>query len=191
MTAHLFALTSVIVLAFGISADQPAPITVAMEDCKAERPGSLSGTSILSLLFGGGRKNEPLVKRGTVEVDGQKWNFYLPKAKSYPLVNKNPGDPLDNTSTLISIDQNGDGKLTDEEGWYVDMPLRFGDKMFEVTEIADDGSKVVLKPSSAPLRGAVVGRACPAFSFKTADGQVVSNETFAGKTLILDIWSFT
>jgi hypothetical protein len=63
--------------------------------------------------------------------------------------------------------------------------------MFDVAEIAADGSRLVLKPSKSPLRGVIVGRRCPPFSFKTADGQAVSFESFAGKAFILDIWSIT
>jgi len=162
-----------------------------MEECKAERPGKItSDTGILRMLFAGPPKEE-LVKRGTVEVDGQKYNLYLPKAKSYSTTNSKADDPIENTSTLISVDHNGDGRLTDDEGWFADLPLRLGDKMFDITEIAADGSQLVLQPSKSPLRGAIVGRICPPFSFKTADGQEVSRESLAGKPLILDIWSIT
>jgi hypothetical protein len=43
-----------------------------MEDCKESRPGRITcDTSTLGLLFAGLRKEE-LIKRGMVEVDGQK-----------------------------------------------------------------------------------------------------------------------
>jgi hypothetical protein len=163
-----------------------------MEDCKADRPGRITtDTSLLRLLFAGPPKEE-LVKRGTVEVDGQKYTLYLPKVRSYSTVNTKQGDKaFENTSTLISVDHNGDGRLTDEEGWFANWPLRLGDKMFDVTEIAADGSRIVLKPSKSPLRGVIVGRTCPPFAFRTADGREVSRESLAGKPFLLDIWSIT
>jgi hypothetical protein len=175
-----------------LKAEEPAEVAILMEDCKASRPGKITGsTSILSLLFTGPPK-EKLVKRGTVQVDGQDYTLYLPKGASYSTKNTEPGDSgFENTSTLISVDHNGDGRLTDDEGWFANLPLRLGEKMFDVAEIAEDGSRIVLKPSQSPLRGVIVGRTCPPFSFKTADGDEVSFKTLAGKAFILDIWSFT
>lgn len=169
-----------------------AAMTVAMEDCKVAGPPKISGDiSILRLLFSGPPKEE-LVKRGTVEVGAQKYTVYLPKAKSYTVENTGSNDGgFENTSTLIYVDHDGDGRLTEVEGWFANLPLRLGDAMFDVTEIAADGSRLVLKPSKAPLRGVIVGRGCPPFSFKTADGQEVSRETLAGKPFLLDIWSIT
>jgi hypothetical protein len=165
---------------------------IRMEDCKvAGPPRFTSDTSALRLIFLGPPSVE-LVKRGTVVVDGQKYTLYLPKAKSYSMKNTKPSDhSFENTSTLLYVDHDRDGKLTDEEGWFSNLPLRLGDKMFEVAEIAADGSRIVLKPSKAPLRGVILGRVCPPFSFKTADGKEVSRETLAGKPFILDIWSIT
>jgi hypothetical protein len=181
----------------GSRADPPTParadvITVVMEDCKASRPGRVTtDTSTLRLLFSG-PPQEQLVKRGTVRVGGRKYTLYLPKAKSYSTRNTKPSDSgFENTSTLISVDQDRDGRLTDEEGWFANLPLRLGDRMFDVVEIAADGSRVVLKSSKSPLRGVIVGRSCPPFSFKTADGKEVSRESLAGKPFLLDIWSIT
>jgi hypothetical protein len=167
-------------------------IIVSMEDCEASRQGKITAsTSILRLLFAGPPEEE-LVKRGVVEVDGHKLTLYLPETTPYSTKNsKLRDDEFENTSTLISIDQNGDGHLTDDEGWYANMPLRLGDRMFSVTEIAADGSRMVLAPSKSRLRGVVVGRRCPPFSFKTADGEEVSRESLAGKPFFLDIWSIT
>ena len=175
------------------TADPAAAITVVMKDCKASRPGRItSETSIFRLLFAGSPKEEQLVKRGTVEVDGQKYTLYLPKAPSYSTKNTKPSDSdFENTSTLISVDSKGDGRLTGAEGWFANLPLRLGDKMFDVTEIAADGSRIVLKPSKSPLRGVFVGRTCPPFSFKTADGKEFSRDSLAGKPFLLDIWSIT
>jgi hypothetical protein len=139
-----------------------------------------------------GPPREELVKRGTVEVGGQKYALYLPKAKSYSTKNTKKSDSgFENTSTLLYVDHNGDGRLTEDEGWFTNLPVRLGDKMFDVTEIAADGSRVVLRPSKAPLRGVIVGRKCPDFSFKTAGGKEVSRDRLAGKPFLLDIWSIT
>jgi hypothetical protein len=178
-------------------ADKPAPkeaaaITVMMEDCKASRPGKITGAvSALRFIVAGPPKEEQ-VKRGTVQVDRRKYTLYLAKAESYSTNNTGPSDcDFDNTSTLISVDQNGDGRLTENDGWFANLPLRLGDKMFDVVAIAADGSRIVLKPSKAPPRGVIVGRTCPPFSFKTADGKEVTRESLAGKPFLLDIWSIT
>jgi hypothetical protein len=163
-----------------------------MEDCKASRPGRISrGTSILSLLFRGARRDS-LVKTGSVTVDGRAYRLYLPKAPSYTIKNSGKSDDeFENNSTLISIDSNGDGKLEDAEGWYANMPIRLGDRMFDVGEISEHGDRVVLIPSSAPLRGLVEGFKCPAFVFKGENGEAISPDRFAGRAFLLDIWSVT
>src|SRR5947209_8434486 len=96
------------------TADDAAAITIVMEDCQASRPGKIGNAGILSLLLSGPPKEE-LVKRGTAEVDGQKYTLYLPKAKAYSIKNtKADNSAFENTSTLISVDHNRDGKLTDD-----------------------------------------------------------------------------
>jgi len=171
--------------------DSAASINIAMEDCKASRPGSVANVSVWSLLLGGSSK-EDLVKRGTLEVDGQKCTLFLPKAKSYSTKNTKPSDSdFDNTSTLISVEQVGEAQKKVMDGWFANLPIRLGDKMFDVMEIAADGSRIVLRPSKSPLRGVVVGRGCPTFAFKTPDGQVISRESLNGKAFLLDIWSTT
>jgi hypothetical protein len=174
------------------TAEPAAALTVVMEDCKATRPGTLtSDTSVLRLMFTG-LPREELVKRGTVEVDGQKYTLYLPKAKSYSVKNTKSSDSsMENNSTHLSVDQKGDGRLTETDGWFANLPLRLGDRMFDVVEIAAGGTRIVLRPSKSALRGVIVGRTCPPFSFKTADGKEVSRESLAGKPFLLDIWSFT
>ena len=171
---------------------EEAAITVVMEDCKASRPGKITNpVSALRMLIAGPPEHG-LVKRGTVQVGRQKYTLYLAKAKSYSTTNTGPSDcDFDNTSTLISVDQNGDGRLTGNDGWFANLPLRLGDKMFDVAEIATDGSRIVLKQSKSSQRGLIVGRTCPPFSFKTADGKEVARESLAGKPFLLDIWSIT
>jgi hypothetical protein len=191
MTKHRTLLLLLLLPAAG-RAEGPAAVSVRMEDCKVSGPGRVTGdTSALRLLFLGPPKEE-LVKRGTVEVDGRKYALYLPKAKAYSVKNAKPKDSdFENTSTLLYVDHNGDGRLTEEEGRFANLPLRLGDKMFDVAEIAADGSRVVLRPSKAPLRGVIVGRSCPPFAFRTAGGKEVSSKSLAGKAFLLDIWSTT
>ena len=181
----------------GGRAEKPTPkeaaaITVVMEDCKAGRPAKITTVASAFRMLVAGRPWDDLVKRGTVLVDRKKYTLYLAKAKSYSTKNTGPSDcDFDNTSTLISVDQNGDGRMTENDGWFSNLPLRLGDKMFDVAEITGDGSRIVLKPSKSLLRGVIVGRTCPPFSFKTADGKEVNRESLAGKPFLLDIWSIT
>jgi len=159
-----------------------------MEDCQATRPGVPK--SIIEALLGAVK--EKLVKRGVVEVAGEKFTLYLPKAKSYSVQNPGKKDHIyENISTRLAIDQNGDAKLTELDNWFANLPLRLGDRMFDVVEIAADGGRIVLRPSKSPLHGVIVGRTCPPFALKTADGKTVSREGFAGKAFLLDIWSIT
>jgi hypothetical protein len=149
-------------------------------------------TDALAAIFGGGK--EELVLRGEVQVEGKKYVLYLPKAKSYSVKNSKPGNgDFDNTSTLLSIDQTGEGgdELAAEDGWFANLPIRLGDAMFDVTDIAADGGSINLRPSKAPLRGVIVGRRCPAFSFPAADGPDVTLDGLKGKVVVLDVWSVT
>jgi hypothetical protein len=182
------------------SDDRTTPITLKMEDSKASRRGKLQLTEeeqkapqkLIARLSKEGWPREDLVKRGVLQVDGHKYTLYLPKAKAYSVKNTNASDAdSENTSTLITVDQSRDGRFRDEDGWFANLPLRLGDKMYDVTEIATDGSRIVLRPSKSPLRGVVVGHTCPPFSFKTADGEAVSRDRLTGKSFILDIWSIT
>jgi len=194
MTAYygVIALLALALLAAALPAAAADPITITMEDCKVTGPLKItSDVSLFRMIFSGPPREE-LVKRGTADVAGQKHVFYLPKAKAYTVENTGPADSgFENTSTTIYVDHDGDGRLTEVEGWSANLPLRLGDAMFDVTEIAADGSRLALKPSKAPLRGVIVGRGCPPFAFKTADGQEVSRESLAGKAFVLDVWSIT
>jgi hypothetical protein len=161
-----------------------------MEDCQATRPGKLADAGLLRLLRFGPPK-EQLVKRGVIEVDGQKYHVYLPKAKSYTIKNQAKPGTDDDTSTLVSIDLNQDGQLAEPEGWYASQPVRIGDHMYAIQEIEESGSRVVLRPSTAPLRGLIKARQCPPFKFAASDGKEISLGTLKGKTFLLDIWSVT
>jgi hypothetical protein len=171
---------------------EAASFTVVMEDCKASRPSKITSVGGAFRRLVAGPPRDELVKRGTVQVGRQKYTLYLPKARPWSMKNTGPSDcDNDNTSTLLSVDQNGDGRMTENDGWFANLPVRLGDKMFDVAEIAADGSRIVLKPSKSSLRGLVVGRTCPPFSFQTTDGKEVNRESLAGKAFLLDIWSVT
>ena len=68
---------------------------------------------------------------------------------------------------------------------------RPGGTMFEVVAIEPDGSKITLRPSDLPLAGAVIGRKAPDFAFTTIDGRTLRRDDFAGKGLVIDVWSPT
>jgi hypothetical protein len=158
-------------------------ITVRMEPCQLTRQGT-------GILLRPADKN--LVRRGTVEIEGKRYTLYLPEAKAYSVRNTAKRDNgFQNTCARLAIDQKGDGKLTELDNWFANLPVRLGDRMFDVAEIAADGSRIVLRPSKAPLQGVIVGRRCPPFSFQTADGKTISRDRFAGKPFLLDIWSIT
>ena len=65
----------------------PAAITVKMENCQASRPGKLAQVGLLRLLFFGPPQDR-LVKRGALDVDGEKYDLYLPAARSYTTRNQ-------------------------------------------------------------------------------------------------------
>jgi hypothetical protein len=170
------------------AADLPADaITVTLTDTTITRPGAVTG--VLAALLGGGTEK---LKRGELTVDGETFALFLPQGKTCTIKNTGSNDgAFENKSTAITVAPKGDGKLTDGQSWFANLPLRVGDRMFDVLDIAADGSKFVLKPSTAPLRGVVLGRKCPAFAFETSEGKKVSFDTYRGQAFLLDIWSTT
>jgi len=178
----------------GPAPDQKAAesIIVTMEDCQASRPGRITADmNLLALIFSGLPK-EPLVKKGTVTIDGQKVRFYLPQAKTYTVKNSKTSDGgAENSSTAITVDQKGSGLFAEEDIWFANLPVRIGDRMFDVSALAADGSSLTLAPSRAPLRGVILNRQCPDFSLKTTTGALITNKDLAGKAFLLDIWSVT
>lgn len=169
---------------------EDSPVRVDLSPCKAERPPLVRGLGSLLKLMSG--TNENLVARGSIEVEGESFDLYLPEAKTYRVDpgKFKPGSD-DDPATILSIDADGNGQLEVEESWYASLPLRIGDRMFEVRSIAADRSHVVLRPSDAPLAGLIRGRSCPPFSLITQEGRRLKNTDFAGKVLILDVWSVT
>jgi hypothetical protein len=177
----------------GARPDVPPVVTIRMENCRASRPGDIK-----IVVDKAGRANiipareEALVKRGSVAVDGETFAIYLPKAASYPIRNTGGDDTgFSNTSTLLAIDNNLDGKITQDENRYANLPLRIGDRSFRLKSIARDGSSLVLLPLEGPVQGLAVGRSCPPFSYQALDGRMVKNEDYKGRAFLIDVWSTT
>jgi hypothetical protein len=175
------------------AADISDTITIPMQLTKAARPGHINVTIDKS-----GKpniipaKDTQLTHQGVIKIDGETFNIYLPAAGSYSLKNTGTGEgQFENTSTLLSVDANRDGKFTDDEGWYANLPLRIGDRMFEVVRIAPDGSSITLKRSTKPLAGVITGRKVPPFSYTTAEGKPFTQDTYRGKAVLIDVWSVT
>lgn len=184
--------------AVGGAPPSPAPepaIELAFEPCAADRPAAFTGVGDLVALLAAGPRRERLVRKATLHDAGRDVTLYLPElAAGAAYRRENRGDDstaLENQSTLLSIDDDGDGVLTEREGWHASLPLRIGDAMFDVVDLAADGSRMRLARSAAPLSGIVLGRRVPEFEFKTADGQAFSNASLAGKPFVLDLWSIT
>jgi hypothetical protein len=162
-------------------------ITVTLTDTTVTRTGTATG--ILATIFSGG--NEKL-NQGELTVDGETFALYLPRGKTCTIKNTGKNDSVfENKSTAITVAPKDEKKLTPAQNWFANLPLRVGDKMFTVVDLAADGSKIVLNPSNEPLRGVIVGRRCPDFAFETSDGKKVSRDGYKGKAFLLDIWSVT
>ena len=183
-------------------------LSIKMEDCEASRPGAISSANLPTDLKAEDFKKDPeafqrrlleafkpekLVKKGRIPIQGKSFDIYLPEGtEPYTVINRSGKDShQNNSSTLVSIDANGDGKLTKEECWFANLPVRILDSMWDIASIAADGSRIDIKPSHSPLRGVVVGRKCPPFSYKGEDGKRITQDTFKGKAFIIDIWSVT
>lgn len=163
---------------------QTDPIVITMEDCQVKRDYDTFFVA----------SSKTMVRRGQLEVDGESFDLFLPKAKyPYAITSRNTpnkGSSLVSfTSTYLGVDQNHDGKLEKWESYYAEFPLRIGDSMFDVVEIAQDGSTVTLKPNAGPLKGAVIGRKAPDFEWTDVNGELVSLSDFEGEALLIDCWS--
>jgi hypothetical protein len=128
--------------------------------------------------------------RGAVIVGGVRRDIYLVSSSEYTVQNR-ANDFMSNKSSVIAVDQLGNGKIPFNEGRHANQPLRIGDRMFRVVAIAHDGSSITLKPASEPLESLVVGLKCPDFAYTTLSGRKVSADSFKGKALLIDVWSFT
>jgi hypothetical protein len=176
----------------------PAPAPKGLDDLMVQlRKSDQARRGELVIKFDkDGRPEIPDIKpvnlnEGTVEANGQKVAIYLPSQGPYRLENTGGENKYENNATVLSIDNDGDRQLPDHEKWSVDQPVRIGDSMFAVKEIAPDGGWLRLARSTEALEGAVVGRPSPDFTYKVAGGQRVSLKDYRGKWLILDVWSMT
>ena len=140
----------------------------------------------------GMREGGRSTNKGVLLVDGKSFALYVQTAAKYST--KNTGeDPTDfsNTSTPVFIDDNGDGQLSESERWFSSFPLRIGDRMFDVVRFGANGRSLVLRPSKTPLSGVILGRKCPPFSYVAEDGKRRTLADYAGKALLIDVWSHT
>ncbi len=177
---------------YGEQGVQNKPIVLKMQPSGIEREGRFT----IETDAKGNAKIVPAKKKkllkADVGVDGVNYSVYLSSEPPYSLVNMGSDDTyFENKSTPLYVDSNRDGKLGDDEEWYANMPVRIGDKMFEVKRIAKNGSEIELLPSQQPLRGLIAGRKCPPFRFLAQNGKVVSLESLKGKPFLLDVWSTT
>ena len=172
-------------LALSPSGAAQADLEVEMSACKLKRP-------IYSSLFV--NSSTSLIRRGTVDVDGKEFAIYLPRERVGGVYSTTPRPGRKRlatvfTSTLLAVDQNRDGKIDVSESYYAEFPLRIGDAMFEVRAIAEDGSKITLRRSDAPLFGGVIGSKVPDLRFTSLKGEPIALQEFAGRVLVLDAWA--
>ncbi len=176
------------------SSPKPAPganeILVELEPTELKREGRelirLDSNGKPSVEYPGLEK----LVHGDLKVGDEHASFYLPLYGPHPTTTKN-NHSFENTSTLISVDSDNNGQLARNEDWWASLPVRLGDKMFEVATI-DPGSKwILLKSSSVPLSGAIVGKRCPGFQYITQDGTIAALADYKGKFVLLDVWSMT
>jgi hypothetical protein len=132
-----------------------------------------------------------LTMKGDVSIDDRKLTVYLPDGP-YSLKNTGSSDfTTENTASCIAIDADADGKISDEENWYANLPIRISDRMFDIVAIGPDGKRIELAPSPKPLSGIVVGRKVPPFSYATTGGKTLTQDDFRGRPFLIDIWSVT
>jgi hypothetical protein len=129
-------------------------------------------------------------RQGQVVVAGKTYHLYLTPETTYTTKNTGKED-MENTSSVLFVDENGDGWISTDERRHADMPLRIGDQMFLVARIAADGSEIKLKPAEMPLESLLVGHRCPPFAYKTLSGASISDQSLKGKAYLIDVWSFT
>ena len=180
-----------------------APIRLALSGSKLER-SLINYTALITAdpeedfdryvkqLMKAMGQTEKLPLRAEFTRDGSSVAIYLAEREQYPLVNSSKDDTrYGNTSTFVSIDHDGDGKIVDYESVPSNLPIRLFDSMFLVTEIDKASQTITLQELNLPLAGAILGRKCPDFWYETVEGRVVSNITILGAVTILDIWGVT
>jgi hypothetical protein len=161
---------------------QDAGIVVSMAPCELKRP--VRGFYVKS--------SRELVRKGSLEVGGETFEIYLPKEKNG--WSHRPRPELEEglvslTSTWLSVDQDHDGKLAVDESYFAELPLRIGDTMFDVVDIASDGATLTLRRRDGPLQGAVRGRKAAAFEWTATDGRKLNNASYENRVLVIDCWA--
>lgn len=181
----VLAATALLSLANGTTAtaqSQDAPIVVPMAPFEGKRP--VRGFYVKS--------SRDLVRKGTVQVDGTAFDLFLPKEKAGYSVRSRPelqAVLVTLTSTWLSVDQDHDGKITLDESYFAELPLCIGDTMFDVVDIAADGSSLTLRRREGPLAGPVLGRKAAAFEWNATDGRKLGNASYENRVLVIDCWA--
>ncbi len=163
------------------------PITVNLEECSATRPKAK--LSVSGMLFGS--RTDQLTLKGTVNLPDGAVELYLPKGKFQLENTASLNTRFDNTATSVSIDQNNDGELKDYESYPSNLPIRIGDKMFQVSCIDAANRQLTMHQVEVPLSGTIVGRKCPPFEYVSLDGNTISDKSIVGKVTLLDVWAVT
>ena len=165
-----------------------APIQVSLETCEKKRPKAKF--SMGSLLMGS--RTEAVSLKGSFKTSEGKFDIYLPKTRTYSLVNDGADDTrFENKATYVTIDQNQDGNLEEAEGFASNLPIRVGNEMYAILSVNKDEKNLTLQQVKTPLFGTVVGKKIPPFKYTDVEGKTISNESILGKVTILDIWAVT
>lgn len=144
------------------------------------------------LVTNGPQTIEGMARKATATIGGKSYNLYLPVSKTYTKTNTAKSDQsFSNTATMLYIDYDGNGKLDEWERRSTNLPLRFGQKMYDVTALSADGRSMTLTESRAPLAQLLVGEPAPPLVFKATNGKFIDLAALRGKAVVLDVWSFT
>ncbi|MFO1032054.1 MAG: hypothetical protein U1F60_13335 [Planctomycetota bacterium] len=158
------------------------PIVVKMAPCEAKRP-------VRSFYV---KSSRDLVRTGSLQVGLETFGLYLPQEKGGWSATARPerrGTLVTLTSTWLAVDQDHDGKIALDESYFAELPLRIGDTMFDVVDIAADGSAVTLRRRRGPLAGPVLGRKAAAFEWTATDGRKLTNASYENRVLVIDCWA--
>lgn len=120
---------------------------------------------------------------------GESVRIYLPPEGPY--TTENTGDsasPFDETSTPIAVERPVGAGIGEHDVWFASQPIRFGDEMFKVVEIASDGSSISFEKSDAKLAGLIVGRTVPELGFTSLEGKPIT--PVAGKLNLYQVFSY-
>ena len=175
---------------------QPSPtagdddIIVKLSPSKLKREGKFTVKFDKSGMPVFQRPEDETLVRGQLNTGEETVAFFLPEHGPYKLTTDND-HALENDSTSLSVDANGDQELLQDERWFTSMPVRVGNKMYEVKAIDPGGTWIRFAKSATPLSGMVPGRRCPDFTLVTMDKKTATLNDYKGKVLLLDVWSMT